>query len=289
MLSAINLIQAAALADESLTTTNSPAAPDTRYGLFDGLDHRSSYGQGIFPEPFLVDDSDLEVNEARLDWLHTEANAQQSDVVTAEVEKGFGNLTLEIEVPYERDAAAGESTQRGIGNIDLGARYPLYEFASANNFWDTTFGTAVEVGVPVNSAVSKNTEFVPKLFDDLRVGDHFTMQSIFGYSTLFGGGDEGGAQVFESGFVFGYTIPHSQLPIPGVQQFIPMFELVGNTAMNQDDSGQTSLLGNACFRLNLNAIGSVQPRLGLGFVFPMNNNARADAHWGIVTSLVFEY
>jgi hypothetical protein len=289
MLSAINLIQAAALADESLTTTNSPAAPDMRYGLFDGLDHRSSYGQGIFPEPFLVDDSDLEVNEARLDWLHTEANAQQSDVVTAEVEKGFGNLTLEIEVPYERDAAAGESTQRGIGNIDLGARYPLYEFASANNFWDTTFGTAVEVGVPVNSAVSKNTEFVPKLFDDLRVGEHFTMQSIFGYSTLFGGGDEGGAQVFESGFVFGYTIPHSQLPIPGVQQFIPMFELVGETAINHDDSGQTSLLGNACFRLNLNAIGSVQPRLGLGFVFPMNNNARADAHWGIVTSLVFEY
>jgi hypothetical protein len=68
-----------------------------------------------------------------------------------------------------------------------------------------------------------------------------------------------------------------------------MFELVGDTAMNHENSGQTSLLGNACFRVNLKAIGEVQPRLGLGFVFPMNNNARADVHWGIVTSLVFEY
>ncbi len=254
-----------------------------------GLDHRSSYGQDVFPEPFLVDDSDLEVNEARLDWLHTQADGLQNDTVTAEVEKGFGNLTLEIEAPYERDVTPGESTESGFGNIDLGARYPLYEYVAANGSFDTTFGTAVEVGVPVNSPVSKNTEFVPKVFNDLRVGDHFTLQSIFGYSTLFGGGDDGGLQTFESGFVFGYTLQHKEFPIPGVQQFIPMFELVGETAMNQDDSGQTSLTGNACFRVNLNAIGSVQPRLGLGFVFPMNNNAREDVHWGVVTSLVFEY
>jgi hypothetical protein len=293
MLSAIILIHATAVADDQIgpatATTTSSVVSDMRYGLFNGLDRRSSYGQGVFPEPFLVDDSDLEVNEARLDWLHTEANALQSDTVTAEVEKGFGNLTLEIEVPYERDAAAGENTEQGIGNIDLGARYPLYEFVAANGFFDTTFGTAVEVGVPVNSAVSKNTEFVPKVFNDLRVGAHFTLQSIFGYSTLFGGGDDGGLQTFESGFVFGYTIQHKELPLPGVQQLIPMFELVGETEMNHGDSGQTSLIGNACFRVNLKTIGSVQPRLGLGFVFPINNNARDDVHWGIVTSLVFEY
>jgi hypothetical protein len=293
MLLATIFVQAAAVAEDQIAsptnTINSPVAPDTRYGFFNGLDHRGSYGQDAFPEPFLVDDSDLEVNEARLDWLHTEAHAQQSDTVTAEVEKGFGNLTLEIEVPYQRDAAAGESTAQGIGNIDLGARYPLYEYVPANGAFDTTFGTAVEVGIPVNSAVSKNTEFVPKVFNDLRVGDHFTLQSIFGYSTLFGGGDDGGLQTFESGFVFGYTIQHKELPLPGVQQLIPMFELVGDTAMNHENSGQTSLLGNACFRVNLKAIGEVQPRLGLGFVFPLNDNARADVHWGIVTSLVFEY
>ena len=236
-----------------------------------------------------MDDSTLENNEARLDWLHTEANARQSDTVTAEVEKGFGQLTLEIEIPYERDASAGESTERGVGNIDLGARYPLYEFVAANGSFDTTFGAAVEVGIPVNSAVSQNTELVPKVFNDLRVGGHFTLQSVFGYATLYGGGEEGGLRTFESGFVFGYTIQHKELPLPGVEQFIPMFELVGDTPMNHDDSGRTSLVGNAGFRLNLKTVGQVQPRLGMGFVFPANNEARTEVHWGIVTSLVFEY
>ena len=293
MLTAINSVQAADSTDSQIalgsSATNSTSAPDTRYGLFDGLDHRSSYGQDVFPEPFLVDDSDLEDNEARVDWLHTEANAQQSDIETAEVEKGFGQLTLELEVPYQRVVVAGEGTQQGVGNIDLGARYPFYEYVAANGFFDTTFGAAVELGVPVNSAVSKNAELVPKVFNDLRVGEHFTLQSIFGYSTLLGGGDDGGLQTFESGFVFGYTIQHKELPLPGVLQFIPMFELSGETAMNKGDSGQTSLVGDACFRANLKSIGEVQPRLGMGFVFPINNNARTDVHWGIITSLVFEY
>src|ERR1700690_2582243 len=129
--------------------------PDTRYGPFNLLDHRSSYGQDVFPEPFLVDDSDAEENEARLDWLHTRADGAKSDVITAEVEKGFGLLTLEIEVPYERDVDGGDVSQ-GVGNIDLGARYPLYQFVSAGGFWDTTFGSAVELGIPTESAVSKN-------------------------------------------------------------------------------------------------------------------------------------
>jgi hypothetical protein len=291
MLSAVNLARSADAADNPAalpsSTAGSSVAPDPRYGLFDGLDRRSSYGQDVFPEPFLVDDSDREDNEARLDWLHTQAGGRQNDTVTSEVEKGFGQLTLEIEVPYERNVMPGESTESGVGNIDLGARYPLYEFVAANGFFDTTFGAAVEVGVPVNSAVSKNTEFVPKVFNDLRVGDHFTLQSIFGYSTLFGGGDDGGLQTFESGFVFGYTIQHQELPLPGVLQFIPMFELIGETDMNNGDSGQTGLVGDACFRVK--TIGGVQPRLGMGFVFPINDNARADVHWGIVTSLVFEY
>ena len=79
--------------------TEQSVAASTRYGPFNWLDHRSAYGEGIFPEPFLVDDSDLEDNEARLDWLHTQGNHRHSDLVTAEVEKGFGLLTLELEVP----------------------------------------------------------------------------------------------------------------------------------------------------------------------------------------------
>jgi hypothetical protein len=285
-------IQANAAADEPaalpVAAAEATVAPSTRYGLLNGLDRRSSYGQGFFPEPMLVDESDVD-NEVRLDWLHTEANAQQNDEAKAELEKSFGLLTVELEVPYERAAASGESTQKGVGNIDLGARYPCYQFVSANEWFDTTLGAAVEVGIPVNSDVSRNTEFVPKIFNDLRLGKHFTLQSLFGYATLFGGGEEGGLQTFESGFVFGYTIQHEALPLPGVEQFIPLFELVGDTPMNQADSGRTSLVGDAGFRINLKTIGSLQPRLGLGYVFPVVNHARADLHWGIITSLVFEY
>jgi hypothetical protein len=96
-------------------------------------------------------------------------------------------------------------------------------------------------------------------------------------------------QTFEYGFVFGYTIPHQQLPLPGVQQLIPVFELSGETQLNKDDPGHNSLVGNAAFRVNLKAIGRVQPRLGLGYVFPIDKNAREDVHDGIFTSLVFEY
>lgn len=275
----------ALMADEPAASAQ---VPDTRYGLFNLFDHRSSYGQDVFPEPFLVDDSDLEQNEARLDWFHTEADGSKSDVITAEVEKGFGLLTLEIEVPYERDAENGDVSQ-GVGNIDLGARCPFYQFVSTAGFWDTTFGAGVELGISTESAVSKNTEFVPKIFNDTQIGQHFTAQSIFGYSTLFGPGDNGGRQTFEYGFDFGWTFQRRELPLPGVLQFIPIFELAGETGLNKDEAGQNSLLGNAAFRLNLKAIGNVQPRLGIGYVFPLDHNAHADVHHGVFVSLVFEY
>src|SRR6267142_3082020 len=89
MLTAAAFFQTAALADDSMVasanTNSSPVTADTRYGFLDGLDHRSSYGQFLYPEPFLVDESDVD-NEVRLDWLHTEANAQQNDDVKLELE-----------------------------------------------------------------------------------------------------------------------------------------------------------------------------------------------------------
>jgi hypothetical protein len=268
----------------SLSSTSS----NTRYGLFGLLDHRSEYGQGVFPEPFLVDDSDLETNEARLDWLHTHRNDQHSGQVTAEVEKGFGLLTLEVEIPFERDVDAGSITQ-GVANIDLGARYPIFQYVSPSGSVDSTFGVAFEAGIPTNSSVSMNAEFVPKIFNDLKLGNHFTVQSILGYSILAGPGEDGGLHTFEYGFVFGYAIQHDELPIPGVQQLIPTVEISGETALNHADHGDSSVLADVGFRANLKAIGRIQPRLGLAFVIPLGETAREDVHWGVVTSLVFEY
>ena len=68
-----------------------------------------------------------------------------------------------------------------------------------------------------------------------------------------------------------------------------MFELKGETAINKQDAGRTNLLGDARFRANLKAIGPVQPRLGFSFIFPLNDLARRDQHWGTITSLVFDF
>jgi hypothetical protein len=273
-------------ADQASSTSNSSEA--NRYGLFGLLDHRSSYGQGVFPEPFLVDDSDLEVNEARLDWFRSGLADSHTDLITGEVEKGFGELTLEVEAPFERTAVGGTVVE-GMDNIDLGARYPIAQYVASDGSFDTTFGVAFEAGVPTNSSVSKNAEWVPKIFNDLRIGDHFTLQSIFGYSTLSGGGPDGGLQNFEYGFVIGYTIPHDELPIPGVQQLIPVVEIDGATQLNQADHGVSNVLGDIALRANLKTIGGIQPRPGLAFVFPVTGAAHTQTHWGIYVSLVFEY
>jgi hypothetical protein len=278
-------------APEEPAITNASSA-NTRRGLFNWLDSRSDYGQDAFPEPFLVDDSALETNESRFDWLHTSGNGQRSDEATVEVEKGVGLLTLEVEFHFERNVfsgAGGDTIERGMGNIDFGARYPVFQYVSKDGGVDLTLGAAAELGVPTHSVVSQNTEVVPKIFADLKLGDHFTLQSIFGYSMLYGGGDEGGLHAVEYGFVFGYTIQHQELELPHVLQIIPILELAGETEVNKADAGHHSLLGNVGFRLNLKAIGQVQPRIGVGYVFPIDQGARADLRRGLVTSLVFEY
>ena len=175
--------------DDHLTTTNSPAGSDPGYGLFDLLDRRSMYTQEVFPEPFLLDDMAYEDNELELSWLHTKGNGQQNDTGAAELQMGVGLLTLMVEVPYER-LVDPDDTVRGIGSIEIGARYPLYQYVSANRFVDATFGVSMEGSLPVHRDVSSNPELEPLAFNDLKLGNNFTIQTILGYSTLLCGGDD---------------------------------------------------------------------------------------------------
>ena len=274
-------------AGDSSVGASTVTTPDTRYGLFGLLDHRSSYGQGVYPEPFLIDDSDLEINEFRFDWFHAKAGSSRTDVETLELEKGFGPVTLEIEAPYERDSSP-DGVVQGAGNVDLGIRCPVFEYVSPGGSFDTTFGVAFEAGIPTTSEISKNAEWVPKVFNDMRFGSHVTLQSIFGYSILSGPGEDSGLHTFEYGSLLGYTIHHKELPIPGVEQLIPLFEVSGSKQLNHG-SENNSILGNIGFRVNTKAIGCIQPRIGVGYVFPMNEVARGDVHHGIYTSFVFEF
>jgi hypothetical protein len=275
------------------------SADVNRYGPLGLYDHRSLYGKGVYPEPFIVDDSDGEVNEFRLDWSHQRGKGQNDNIATVELEHGNGLWTLELEVPYEYDTSnvydpatrlVDHQRAQGFDNINPGARMPVYQWVSADESFDTTFGVAIEVGIPTNSPLSKNTEIVPKVFNDTRIGEHFTAQTILGYSFLRGSDATGGGQQhFEYGMVFGWTIPHSDLPLPDVQDFIPLLELQGATLFNTHDGGDDNLVANLAFRANLFSIGRVQPRLGLGLLLPVDKGAREDFHWGIYTSLVFEF
>ena len=143
---------------------------------------------GVFPEPFLVDDTDLEDGEIKFDWLHTaRGSSSHTDELKVELEKSFGLVTFELEVPYLREVDP-EGRVEGMGNIELSARVPFLQFVNQSKTVDTTFGVAMEWAIATGAELSKNGELVPKLslFNDTRLGNHVTIQSILGLSFVTG-------------------------------------------------------------------------------------------------------
>ena len=260
------------------------------------LDHRSRYGEYWFPEPLRGPEMDVD-RELRIDWFHSEKKGLQQDQVKAEVEYNINLLTLELEIPYERfsessfDPLTGRGhrqTADGVDSIELSARHPVYQYVSADGFFDYTLAAAFEIAIPSGSKISKDTELVPQLFQLVRLGEHFSLQASVGYSALIGPRD-GGASALEYNVVLGYNIEHEDLPLPGILRAIPIFELNGEWGLSREGAGQNALFGTAGVRLNFRPIGQAQPRIGIGYVFPIDRGARDELRWGIVTSLVFEF
>ena len=270
--------------------------PSSRYGLFNLLDHRSVYGQFWFVEPLRGPEMDVD-REIRVDWFHGEGKGTQSDEVTAELEYNFGLLTVEVEVPYLNERSGGfdpankrviHEREEGIGNIELSARHPVFQWVSPDQNFDYTAVGALEMAVPSGSSISKDTEFVPQFFQLLRLGEHVSIEASLGWSVLVGPVARG-ENSLEYNLVLGYNFEREQLKLPGVQRLIPIFELNGDTVLSHEERGENTLFGTAGFRVNLTALGELQPRLGVGYVFPIDSGAREEMRWGIVTSLVFEF
>ena len=268
----------------------------SRYGLMGLLDHRSRYGQFWFPEPLRGPEMDVD-RELRVDWFHAEKKGVQQDTVKAEVEYNFGLLTIEIEAGYERgsessfDPLSGRivhDKSEGVGAIEFSARHPIYQYVSQDRSFDYTLVVALEIAVPSGSKISKDTEVVPQLFQLMRFGDHFSLQTSIGYSALIGP-EEGGASALEYSIVLGYHLEHDDLPLPGILRTIPIFELKGDWGLSREKTGHSALFGTAGVRLNFASIGSAQPRIGIGYVFPIDQGAREELRWGVVTSIVFEF
>ncbi len=260
------------------------------------LDQRSRYGSFWFPEPLRAPETDID-REIRFDYFHGENHRFQTDEALFELEYNFGLLTLELGIPYvhEREssfeAASGRTVRGGsdgIGSIELAARHPVFQFVSDDNFFDYTLVGAFEVAVPSGSDISKDSELVPQLYQLFRFGEHFSVQTSIGYSAIIGP-EEGGTNTLEYDVVVGCNLEHEELPLPGVERMIPLFELNGTRGLSHGSNGNNALFGTAGARFNLAPIGAAQPRIGVGYVFPIDQGARDQLDWGIITSLVFEF
>ncbi len=273
--------------DAAPSATTTAESQDTRVGLFGLLDSRSKYNKNWFPETFLKDEMAAD-QEVRLQWFHAESPGVISNQLKAEIEKSFGLLTLEVGVPWEQTVDHGDRTS-GLGNIELAARHPIFQYVSPSSFFDYTLGARLEVGMPTNSAVSKNAEIVGGLYQTIGLGDHFSVQTSAGYSALLGPAPDGGSHTLEYPAVVGYNVEHDQLPLPAVWRTVPIFELDGETGLNMGNSGHNQMTGTVGVYLNFDAISLGQPKVGFGYVFPIDRNARDNMKWGTVLTVLIEY
>lgn len=293
-LAALGALGAASVgaAQEAAATTSN------RYGWFGALDHRSVYGRNWFPEPLRADEADVD-NELRFDYFHGEQRGRQVDEARAEFEKSFGLLTLEVGGGYESDrtsmfnpdtGATEREREEGFTNVELAARHPVFQYVSPGGAFDTTVVFGLEVAPPVMSKISRDTEIVPKVFDLTKIGEHLSLQLGLGDSILIGPVGHG-LSTLEYDVVLGYELTHDQAPVPGIHSITPILEFDGEYTLNQDEAGDRTLFGTVGARVGLEPISwlPAQPRLGIGYTFPIDSGARDELHWGIVTSLVFEY
>jgi hypothetical protein len=260
--------------------------------FFNLLDHRSRYGTGFFPEHFRQTSLDAE-HELRVDYFHGEQSVRREDEIEAEVEWAIGNLTLTIEAEWEseREFEPDEGVlgrQEGWQTIKFKAHHPLYQYVSRDDFIDYTLVGKVGVGLPLAGSMHHDDyEIYPLMGQMLRLGEHFSSQTWTGVNFIIGP-KEGGNHEFRYGALFGWNVYHDEVPLPGTQSFTPLLELDGQTALAGPVHGQNRLFGVAGIRLNLNPLGPVQPRLGVGYQFPIDQGARNELSWGIQTSLIFE-
>jgi hypothetical protein len=160
-------------------------AGENRYGFFDLLDNRSRYNTNFYPEPLNTDEMDAD-QELRLNYAHFENRRSRSDGVSAEMEKTFGQLTLELEVPWEHEAETEDGAtdnSDGVGNVEIAARHPIYQFVSQSGWFDYTLGANAELAVATGSDVSKKTEVVIGLYQTMAFDEHLTLQTRAAYST----------------------------------------------------------------------------------------------------------
>lgn len=262
-------------------------ANSTRY-FFGLLDSRSSYGHDFFPDLFLGPEFDKET-QLEVDYGHSEADGQQDDEADAEIDwNPIGDLTLAAEVGWEHVHEGDDDDEEsgsGVESVDLAAYHPIFQYVSPSGFFDYTAVTRLDVAIPTRSPVAgDDAQLTPYVAHLIRLGDHISIESWAG--TLFPIQPHP-VDTFIYGASFGYLIPRSQLPLPLTDSFMPMFELDGTNPFS--GPGQDALIGVAGIHWDLSDIGDAQPSFGIGYEFPMDEGAREQLRWGIISQFFVDF
>ncbi len=260
--------------------------------FFNLLTRRSRYGTGFFPEHFRQTSLDRE-HELRLDYFQGGHTGRHEQEIEGEIEWAIKDLTLTVEAEWESEHEIDEETggwkrDEGWQTVKFKAHHPLYQYVSADDSFDYTLVGKVSVGVPLSGSLRHDSyEIYPLLGQLLRLGGHFTTQTWTGVNFVTGG-DERGTRELRYGALFGWNLSRTEVAIPGVQALTPLLELDGQSSLSGEEHVHR-LFGVAGARFDLTPIGPLQPRFGLGYLFPIDTGARRELSWGVQSSLIFEF
>ena len=283
--------------DEKQKLVGVPTSNQTsnRY-FFNLLDSRSSYGNDFFHDPFIGPEFDSE-RQIELDYLHGENRGLRDDEVDAEFQWNvIGQLTIAGEFGWDSEHQLNihggddgddveQENARGFENVDLAIYHPVFQYVSKDGQFDYTTAARLDVGIPTRTPVSgMDVQLTPYLGHLLRIGDHVSVEAWTG--SQFTIAPDQTIQ-FIYGASFGYEIFHDQLPLPSTEKLTPILELDGQTPLS--GNGQDALFGVAGFDIDFKSLGKLQPHIEIGYQFPIDQGARDQLRWGVITQVSFEF
>jgi len=277
----------------AVSPTSNPASSRHCFGL---LDNRSSYGKDFFPDPFIGPEFDSE-QQVELDYLHDAKGGARDDEVNAGIQWNVvGQLTLAGEFGWDsqhepgiENGPGGDPAEQeggtGLEDLALAAYHPIFQYVSADGQFDYTAVARFDVGIPTRTRVSgKDVQLTPYLGQLIRLGDHVSVVAWTGSQFTIAPRQ---TDQFIYGATVGYQIPHEQLPLPLTEQVTPLFELDGQTPWS--GNGQVALFGVAGLNIQFKSLRKMQPGVELGYQFPIDQGARVQLHWGMVTEFLLEF
>ncbi len=278
---------------------DNPSRPAGRY-FFNLLDGRSSYGTDFFHDPLIGPELDAE-SQVELDYAHSEGHGHREDEFDAGAQwNPVGQLTLAAEVGWDSEhhapGAASDpedgtadseeaGDQSGWENIDLAVYHPLLQLLNADKTLDYTLVGRLDVGIPTRTQVSgTDVQFTPLLGQLLRIGQHISAEAWTGVEFTFVSHDD---RPLIYGASIGYVIDHGQLRLPATRSVTPIIELDGQAPLAGD--GQDALFGVVGVNVTFKSAGWLAPRFQIGYQFPLDQGARDELSWGIVSELQFDF